>query len=115
MFIVGLGTAAPAQRYTQRQCWELGQHSKTVAELEPRSRAILKKVLTGNNGITSRHLALDSLEEVFAQTPDALHARFVRHAPALATQAAERALTEAGCKPEELEAIIISTCTGYLC
>jgi len=44
-----------------------------------------------------------------------LHARFSRHAPALATQAAERALADAGLRPHEIDAVIISTCTGYLC
>ena len=39
-----------------------------------------------------RHLALDPLEEVFNLTPDALHARFLQHAPALATEAAQGAL-----------------------
>src|SRR5215471_6323708 len=50
MFIIGLGTAAPLHRYTQAQCWDAVQTSAPFAGLNPRSRAILKKVLTGNNG-----------------------------------------------------------------
>ena len=80
-----------------------------------RSRAILKKVLTGNNGIQTRYLALDLLEEAFEINPDALHARFSKHAPELATRAAENALQDSGTPPEEIDALIISTCTGYLC
>ena len=96
----------------------LGRGAKTCrsfARLKPRSRAILKKVLCGDNGIDARHLALDPLAEVFDQTPDALQARFARHAPALAAEAARRALKDADCRPEEIDAILISTCTGYLC
>src|SRR5439155_9322733 len=52
---------------------------------------------------------------VFDINPDTLHRRFSEHAPRLATQAAERALAEAGRRPEDLDAVIISTCTGYLC
>jgi len=115
MFIVGLGTAAPVQRYTQQQCWEVAQSSNVIAKLEPRSRAIIKRVLTGNNGILARHLALDNLHEIFEMTPDALHARFVKNAPLLASQAAQRALGDAGFAPEDMDAVIISTCTGYLC
>ncbi len=115
MFITGLGTAAPSQRYTQAQCWETLQASTELAKLTPRSRAILRKVLTGNNGITTRHLALDNLADAFDMTPDALHARFIKTAPALSTQAAERALADAKTKPEEIDAVVISTCTGYLC
>ena len=115
MFITGLGTAAPQQRYTQVQCWDALQHSTRFQELTPRSRAILKKVLTGSNGIASRHLSLDSLADAFDLTPDALHARFTLNAPLLATQAAEHALADAKIKPSEIDAIIASTCTGYLC
>jgi predicted naringenin-chalcone synthase len=72
-------------------------------------------VLTGDNGIATRRLALDNLQEAFELTPDALHARFLRHAPTLASQAAERAMVDAAISPEDLDAVIISTCTGYVC
>jgi len=115
MFIVGLGTSAPSQRFTQRECWDALKNSAQFAKLKSRSHAILKKVLCGDNGIVSRHLALEPLTEVFDTTPDALQARFTRHAPMLAAQAAQRALKDAGCAPENIDAILISTCTGYLC
>ena len=91
------------------------QHAEVFARLAPRSRAILKKVFTGDNGVVTRHLALDPLTEAFELTPDALQARFARHAPALAAEAARRALQDAGCAPAEMDAVLISTCTGYLC
>jgi predicted naringenin-chalcone synthase len=115
MFFIGLGTAAPRQRYEQRECWDVLRHSAPFAQLAPRSHAILKKVLCRDNGIGSRHLALEPLTEAFNLTPDTLQARFARHAPALATEAARRALHDAGCSPDEMDAVLISTCTGYLC
>ena len=115
MFVIGLGTAAPAQRYAQRDCWNVLRQAEPFAQLTPRSRAILKKVLCGDNGIATRHLALNPLVEVFNLTPDVLQARFARHAPALAAEAAERALQDAGCAPADIDAVLISTCTGYLC
>jgi predicted naringenin-chalcone synthase len=115
MFITGLGTAAPAQCYAQRECWEALLQSARFHRLRPRSRAILKKVLNGTNGIATRHLALESLGQAFELTPDVLQARFARNAPLLATQAAERALASAGIQAAELDALVISTCTGYLC
>ena len=115
MFITGLGTAAPRQRYTQAQCWDALQISHRFSQLTPRSRAILKKVLTGSNGIATRHLSLDVLTDAFDMTPDALHARFIQNAPLLAAQAAERAFADAKINPSEIDAIIASTCTGYLC
>jgi polyketide synthase Type III len=115
MYITGLGTAVPSQRHAQRDGWEAVQQWPKFSQLRPRSRAILKKVLCGDNGIDTRHLALESLAEVFDSTPDELHARFARHAPALASEAARRAMQNAGCRPAEIDAVLISTCTGYLC
>jgi predicted naringenin-chalcone synthase len=115
MFFIGLGTAVPSKRYVQHDSWAALNDWTQFSRLKPRSRAILKKVLCGDNGIDARHLALDPLAEVFDQTPDALQARFTRHAPALAAEAALRALNNAGCRPEEMDAVLISTCTGYLC
>src|ERR1039458_6426726 len=115
MFITGLGTAVPPQCYAQQAGWEAFAQSTLFHRLQPRSRAIIRKVLNGSSGIATRHLALDSLDQAFELTPDVLHARFTRNAPLLATQAAERALANSGNQPGEIDALVISTCTGYLC
>src|SRR3990172_9972178 len=114
MFIVGLGTAAPPKRYTQAQCWEALQEAAQFAQLDGRARATLQRVLLRDNGIQTRSLALDPLQEVFEIDPDTLHRRFATHAPALASRAAADALRQAGVLPPAIDAIIISTCTGYL-
>jgi alkylresorcinol/alkylpyrone synthase len=115
MYVIALGTAVPSHRYSQAQCWEALRAAPQCAALTSRSRAILKKVLLGDNGIASRHLVLAPLSEAFDLTPDTLNARFAKHAPILATQAAEVALHRADTKPEEIDALLVTTCTGYLC
>ncbi len=115
MFITGIGTATPPRRYRQEECWNALRGSSQFQSLSTRSRAILKKVLLGSNGISTRHLALDPLDEVFAVSPDILHSRFVRHAPEVASAAARRALEDSGEAAKNVDAILISTCTGYLC
>jgi alkylresorcinol/alkylpyrone synthase len=115
MIVTGLGTAAPAQCYSQRQCWEFLEQSPRFHGLAPRAEAILRKVLTGNNGILTRRLALDDLSQAFDLTPDALHERFLQHAPHLATQAARQALADARNQAADIDALVVSTCTGYLC
>src|SRR5882762_9299619 len=115
MFIAGLGVATPAQRYSQSDCWQALLDSDKLRSLSPRSRALLKKVLLGNNGILHRHLALDSLADAFDLSPDAMHARFREHAPRLAAEAARNALTQSGLAAGNIDALLISTCTGYLC
>ena len=115
MFLTGLGTAVPPRRFTQAECLVAMQNSPQFPHLNARSHAVLRKVLANENGIATRHLAVTELAEAFVLTPDVLHARFAHHAPALATQAAERALAAARLKPADVDAVIISTCTGYLC
>lgn len=115
MFIIGLGTAAPQQRFAQAECWEALQSSPQFQKLTPRSHAVLRKVLTGNSGIATRHFALENLRDVFDLTPDALHARFEKNAPLLAAEAASRALADSKTAAGEIDAILVSTCTGYLC
>jgi alkylresorcinol/alkylpyrone synthase len=115
MFIIGIGTATPPRCYSQKECWTTLAASPRFREFTPRSQAILRKVLTGDNGIVTRHLALENLNQAFEITPDVLHARFLEHAPRLATQAAERALAAAQTAPAQIDAILVSTCTGYLC
>lgn len=115
MFMVGLGVSTPPRRYSQRDCWEALANAPQSAQLAPRSRALLKKVLLNSNGIVSRHLALDSLSQAFDLTPDALYARFANHAPSLAADAAFRAMRQAEVTAAQVDALLISTCTGYLC
>ncbi|MEP7070600.1 MAG: hypothetical protein ABI789_15230, partial [Usitatibacter sp.] len=114
MFIVGLGTAVPPKSFTQSECWDALQRADRP-ELTPRTRSILQGILTHDNGIERRSLALDDLDEGFEIDPDTLHRRFVKNAPPLAAQAAARALADAGLQAESIDAVVISTCTGYLC
>ena len=115
MFIVGLGTAAPPHRYTQAQCWVALQGAEQFARLDRQARVTLQRVLLRDNGIHTRSLALDPLHEAFDIDPDTLHRRYAHHAPVLASQAAADALRQAGLRPHDVDAVIISTCTGYLC
>ena len=115
MFITGIGTALPSCRYTQQECWEAVQRWDRALALAPRSRKILEKVLTGDSGVKSRHFVLSSLDEGFIATPDVMRARFERHAPVLAAEAGENALRAAGLDARAMDAVIVCTCTGYLC
>lgn len=102
MYLTGLATAVPPRRFTQAECWAALQGAPRFLELSTRSRALLKRVLSGQNGISTRHLAVEDWESAFVLTPDALHARFAEHAPRLAAQAASRALEAARLAPAEM-------------
>jgi polyketide synthase Type III len=115
MFITGIGTAVPTARYSKSQCWEAFEGSEWFGRLGPRAHAVARAVLQRDNGIESRHLALDSLDEVFHIQPDVLHARFLANAPALARQAGLSAVDSSGLDLAQIDGLVISSCTGYLC
>jgi predicted naringenin-chalcone synthase len=115
MYVTGIGTAAPPARYTKAQCWEAFRRSAWYERLDQRAVLLVRAILQRDNGIEARRLALDSLTEVFQLDPDTLQRRFERTAPALATEAAQRALQAAQLNARDIDAVIASTCTGYLC
>src|SRR5262245_21718411 len=115
MFITGLGTATPPNRFRQTDCWDTLAASPFLSTLNEKSRGLVQKVLRGDNVIRTRFLALDDLNEAFCLDPDTLDARFAKHAPAVAASAAERALADAGLEASSIDALVVSTCTGYLC
>jgi predicted naringenin-chalcone synthase len=115
MFFLGIGTATPPARYTKAECLAAFERSDWFGRLDERSHFITRSVLQRNNGIEARRLAVDSLDEVFAIDPDTLTRRFQAHAPALAAQAGAQALARAGVEPLQIDAVVVSTCTGYLC
>lgn len=115
MFVHGWGTSVPETQYTQPECWAALRGAAPFLRLAPASRELLEKVFSGENGVAKRHLALAPLSEAFDLTPDASNARFRRHAPGLAARAGAAALECAGIGPQEIDALLVTTCTGYLC
>jgi predicted naringenin-chalcone synthase len=115
MFFQSVATATPPRRYTQAECWEALKRSPPKA-LSSRGMATVERMLTRASGIEARALAMDLEDPAELEIdPDRLNARFMRHAPALAAEAARKALDEAGLGPAQIDALVISTCTGYAC
>ena len=115
MHLHALATAVPDRAYTQAECWELIERSDVRSRLDRRSRLTLHGILRGEHGIARRHFALPDIAHVFDLTPDQLNAGFRAEAPKLAGRALADALARARVLPAELDALIICTCTGYLC
>ena len=115
MYLNGIGTATPAARYSKLDCWEALRRSDWFERLSVRTRALARAVLLGENGMEARWLAVDSLAEVFRIDPDTLHRRFLQTAPELAARAGAAALDNAEVAAGDVDAVVVSTCTGYLC
>lgn len=115
MFLHALATAVPPAAYSQAACWDIVQRSPVRQRLTKRSRLILHSILAGDHGIATRHFAMPDVDQVFDLTADQLHAAFRTAAPTLAATALSAALARAQILPTQLDALLICTCTGYLC
>ncbi len=115
MFLHALATAVPPARFTQADCWEIAQRSRLVERLSRRSRLMLRAILCGDSGVATRHFAAPDVDNVFDLTPDQLNAIFRAEAPRLAGRALAAALDAARVRAGEIDALLVCTCTGYLC
>jgi len=115
MRLDAISSALPDARLTQPDVWELMRSSGVIDRIRPGSARLLEKVLHGDSGIDARHFGHPDLPSVFDSDPDSLSRAFEQAAPALATQALSSALSSRGLEPNDLDAILVCTCTGYLC
>jgi predicted naringenin-chalcone synthase len=115
MHLHALATAVPAATCTQQECWEIAQRSTVRERLKKRSMLILQSILRGDHGIATRHFAAPEIEHIFDLSADQLNAVFRAEAPKLAGRALTAALAQAGLRPADLDALLICTCSGYLC
>lgn len=115
MYLHALATAVPPHPYSQPECWSLVERSSARLRLHKRSRLILHSVLRGDHGVARRHFAVPEIERIFDLTPDELNLAFREAAPRLAAAALTTALERGHVSVSEIDALLICTCTGYLC
>ena len=115
MYLHALSTALPHHTRTQAECWEIVQRSQARHSLSRRSVLTLHAILRHDSGISTRHFAVPEIDRIFSLTPDELNEVFRREAPSLAARALTSALAQAGLTAASVDALLICTCTGYLC
>jgi len=116
MYLESIASSLPHHTFTQPECLDALQATGILDELTPRSRLLMEKVLgNGIAAIDQRHFCLPEIGPVVGKGAQELNEYFEREAPVLAGRALEKALEKAGLKAEELDALLICTCTGYLC
>jgi alkylresorcinol/alkylpyrone synthase len=76
---------------------------------------LLSAILRGDSGIICRQFAVRDIGKLFDMDADELNEEFRQTAPALGAQALSAALEQAGVRPDALDALVVCTCTGYLC
>lgn len=115
MYLHALATALPPAVFTQAECWDILQRSEARQRLNRRSVLTLQAILRHDSGIATRHFALSDIERVFSMSPDELNEAFRIEAPRLAARTLSAALAQAGLEAGAVDALLICTCTGYLC
>jgi predicted naringenin-chalcone synthase len=82
--------------------------------LSQRNLSVMHKILA-HPSISRRHFAFSEPECLIREDPDGRIARFTEWAARLSSEAARKALAEAGARADDVSAIVVNTCTGYVC
>jgi predicted naringenin-chalcone synthase len=115
MFLESIASAFPAFSFSQPECYDFSSKSASVKSLDTRSKALLRKVLLGDSGIDRRYFTTVDPASIFEATAQELSEYFEKEAPKISCEALGKALENAGISASDLDALIICTCTGYLC
>ena len=114
MVLDSIASAFPGHRLTQPEVWEIIRTSPAMQKVTRRGVRILETVLLGDSGIETRHFAVEP-PRVFGLNAQGLNEAFEAEAPKLASSAFEKAIEAAKISPQEIDALFLCTCTGYLC
>jgi predicted naringenin-chalcone synthase len=116
VFIAAIGTANPPCKFSQEEAAALVE-KHYGAILKERSIDLLLQALR-HPSIATRYFAIDrpaAITVLKDEDPDKRNDRFTRWAVELAVSAARKALSSAKVAPQEVSALVVNTCTGYVC
>jgi predicted naringenin-chalcone synthase len=85
-----------------------------AAQLNARSLGLVRATFS-HPGIRKRHFAVDDPARIMDESPDEKIARFTEKSIELSSQAVIKALAQAGVSAQEVTALVVNTCTGYIC
>lgn len=109
--LLGIETANPPNKLSQQDVLE-----GIIKYVRPSSSALgLYHKFLSDKGISTRHFAWDDMPALLAESPDEKMKRFEYWAVRLAVSAAEAVLKKCRSSVNEIDALFVSTCTGYLC
>ncbi len=114
MYLQSLASAFPDRRLTQLESLETLKCYPGLGGLSRRGFKIIEAVMSGVSGVDTRHYAIDP-SQLHALDAEALNKAFEKEAPKLAARALDKACRAANIEPREIDALMVCTCTGYLC
>jgi alkylresorcinol/alkylpyrone synthase len=111
--LAGIGCASPDYLVSQQEGLEKIR-KRYGASLTERSGELLEKFFR-HPGIRRRRFATRGPGELFEENPDERMERFTRRATELSAVAVRGAMERAGARADEVSALVVNTCTGYVC
>ncbi len=106
--LASIGTALPAYRYTQQELLE------RYTSLFPGVNTRLTRVVFESARIAQRHIVIEDMPAYWSQPRSTAerNGRYVAEAVPLGRMAVERALERAALSPQEIDDLIVVSCTG---
>ncbi len=111
--LASVAVATPTCVISQEQAAEFVEKHYD-GKLKRSSLSIARKVFC-HPSIKQRSFAFNSPSVLLDESPDSRVERFTEYAVKLSAQAANKALKEAGLDPGNVTALVVNTCTGYIC
>ncbi|HEX3019482.1 MAG TPA: 3-oxoacyl-[acyl-carrier-protein] synthase III C-terminal domain-containing protein [Chitinispirillaceae bacterium] len=114
--LASIGTSLPPCKISQEKALSLVTNYYEN-ELTPRSISVLQK-LFNHPGIKSRNFAFDDIQKTSTiknEHPDNRVQRFTDWAVNLSSSAVINTLGPLSLKPQNIDSLIVNTCTGYIC
>jgi alkylresorcinol/alkylpyrone synthase len=112
-YIASVGVAVPPFSLSQLESGE-NLLERYKSKLSSRSLTLMKKIFA-HPSIRKRHFAIEDRESFFREDADGRIARFTRWSIELSAQAILDALAKAGSTTDDVSALVVNTCTGYIC
>jgi len=111
--IASFAVATPPRSISQERLEHLARKHYRE-KLTSRSMSLIH-ALFSHPSVRQRSFAIDNVEDLAVESPDARIARFTHWSQELSAQAITQALTQAGLGAGDVDGLIVNTCTGYIC
>ena len=109
--ITGIFTVNPSLKLSQSQSLKILKRERKLSRRE----TILYGRFLSDEGIKTRTFAVRKVRDFFVQDQDRLIQRYKKEAVALSVASLKGCLSQSCLRPDQIDALMAVSCTGYLC
>lgn len=115
MFLHSISSSFPEHVFTQQEAHAGLSKTRSFESLRSSSQGLLERILLKPGAIETRHFCTDDLPSLVDCDAGELNDLFEVEGSKLSINALSSCLDEASMGADELDALVVCTCTGYLC